>query len=447
MPKRSRITGLAAFCAATVLAASPLMVAAQEECEFDGSVGANTAAEKFREISEETPPDELTRIFQEAYDAVEPELDDRDEHAIAYLLATQALIGLHRYDEALATIQRFDEMAPECGEYSGNQRFRAWVELFNAGIDAYSSGESQTALDRFEMASQFHADLRSYNNAALVYLEMGNNAKAIETYQNALANAPADADPTQLQSAIKGLGDALQAEGRNDEAMAAYRSFLDGHPDDVVIQIRYALTAAEAGQDAEASEIFGTVLQRDDLGEQQWVEVGVGLYNSGDFANAATAFSKARTVNPYNKEAMENFVNASVQANRPGPVLALADTLVNWYPYDETNYQLLASALAKASMDDRAMAVIADQEATDVVFHYAQMAPAGSGYVVRGSLESRTATGTLQIPFEFVDVTGAVIGTETLTMQAPPAGQVENFQLRVDLGTPVAGFRYKTNGS
>jgi hypothetical protein len=32
-------------------------------------------------------------------------------------------------------------------------------------------------------------------------------------------------------------------------------------------------------------------------------------------------------------------------------------------------------------------------------------------------------------------------------MQAPPAGQVENFQLRVDLGTPVAGFRYKTNGS
>lgn len=431
-----------------VLLAAPITLVAQE-CEFEGSVGASTAAEAFRGITSETSRADSTRIYTEALASLQPELDGRDEHAISYLLATQAHLGLADFAAALQSIAEFDELAPpECGEHSHTMRFRGWVDLFNVGIDAYGAGDTDTALASFELASEFYPDLRSYNNAGLIYMEIGDHAKAIETYQVALAAADDDVDPGQLQSSIRGLGDALMMADRGGEALDAYESYLDRHPDDVVIQIRYALAAAAAGRDEEAAEIFSSVLSRDDLDPQQWVEVGVGLYNSGDYDKATTAFGKARAVNPYHKEAMENLVNASVEANRPGSVLALADTLVAWYPYDQANYQLLASALARADMEKRALEVIEDQEATDVVFHSVQMAAeSGTSYVVRGSLEAKGISGVLSIPFEFLDAAGQVIATEILTTEAPASGQTESFQLSVDAGVQLAGFRYRKAGT
>lgn len=443
--KSSRAGRLAAGVLFGILLAVPAAVVAQE-CQFEGSVGANTAAEKFRGITEETPDAEAMEAYREALEAVRPELDG--ENAVAYLMATQALLGLGELDEALELITTFDELAPECGEYSANMRMNGWVRHFNAGIDRYNAGDTEGALDSFVGANDFRPDLRSTNNAALIYMEMGDMENAIAMYRLGLENPGDDPDPAQRRSAIRGLGDALVAEGRTEEALAAYSDYLETHPDDVVVQINYALAAADSGMEAEASEIFSNVLSRDDLDPEQWVQVGVGLYNSSDYEGSATAFGKARAANPFNKEAMENYVNASVQANRPGPVLALADTLVSWYPYDQTNYQLLASALARASMDDRAMQVIADQEAADIVFHSVQMGGGGGGtYTVRGSLEAKGATGTLSIPFEFLSEGGEVIATETLTMAAPAAGQTESFQFSVTSGVPIAGFRYGKNES
>jgi len=433
---------------AGILVVPGALVAQDKECQFTGSVGANTAAEVLRGITEQSTPEELNLIYTQAMSSLKPELDGRDEHAVAYLLATQAEIGLGNYDEAKQYIDQFDGMMPECGEQSHNMRFRAWVELFNSGIDAYSSGDNETALTDFALANEFTPDLRSYNNQALIYTEMGNDAKAIETYRAALANAGPDADRAQLESAVRGLGDALTVTGKPEEALAAYESYLEDHPDDVVVQIQFAMAASDAGRTEEATRIYSNVLSRDDLDTQQWVEVGVGLYNAGDFDNATTAFGKARAANPYHKEAMENYVNASIQANRPGPVLALADTLVAWYPYDATNYQLLASALAKADMEDKAMEVIANEDATTVVFNFVQMAPsAGTSYVVRGSMEAKGASGDLSIPFEFLDSGGQVVATEVLSTTAPAEGETQRFQLSVDAGVPLAGFRYRKTGT
>jgi tetratricopeptide (TPR) repeat protein len=446
MLKSTRFGCVAAGLLMGAFFAAPSTLTAQETCEFEGSVGANTAAEKFRNITDDMPQAEQMALYQEALDAVRPELDG--DNAVAYLMATQALLGLGELEEALGLITTFDELAPECGEYSSNMRMNGWVRRFNSGIEAYSAGDLQTALVGFAGANAFQPDLRSYNNAALIHMELGDMATAITTYEEGLASAGDAPDADQLQSAIRGLGDALVAEGRGAEAIVAYESYLESYPDDVVVRISYALALSDADRADEASELFASVLSRDDLTPKQWVEVGVGLYNSLDYEGSATAFGKARAANPFNKEAMENFVNASVQAGRPGPVLALADTLVAWYPYDQTNYQLLASALAKANMDDRALEVIADQEAAEILFHFVQMAGgAGGSYVIRGNLEVKGATGTLSIPFEFLNASGDVVATEVLSLPAPASGETEDFELTVTSGVPIAGFRYGKSGT
>ncbi len=433
---------------AVVALATPPVIAAQDECEFVGSRGANTASEALQRITNESTEEEMTAAYNEAWAALEPELGD--DNAVVLLLAAQAKLGLKDFEAAGDLLDRFDEVAPEpaCQKHSRDMRYNGWVQLYNDGVQAYGDGDNDTALAAFALANEFHPDLRSYGNAALLYAEIGDNASAIATYRAALEADIPDADPEQLRTTIRGLGDLLKEEGRTDEAIQAYTQYLEAHPDDVVIRIRYALALADGGRGDEAAAIYAEVLGRDDLTAAQWIEVGVGLYNSEDYENASTAFSKARQGNPYSKEAMENLVNASVLAGRPGPVVALADTLVNWYPYDASNYQLLASALARADMNDRAMQVVDRGEKTEIVFHFVQMAPkSAGGYVVRGSFEARSATGTVSIPFEFLDGSGQVVMTEVLSTEVPPAGQSGTFRLDIDTEVPLAGFRYKKVGA
>ncbi len=328
-------------------------------------------------------------------------------------------------------------------------RFNGWVQLYNVAINAYQDGDIESALVTFEQANAFYPDPRSYTNAALIYIESGNSAKAIETYQAALAAEYHDPDLEQMRGLVTGLGDLLVSEGRGEEALAVYATYLEENPGDIQVQIGYASALADQGRGDESSGIFGELLSRTDLSATQWVAVGVGLYNAQVWAQAAEAFAKARMDNPFNKEAMENLVNASVQAGDVDAVLPLADTLINWYPYDQNNYQLKASALAKANEDQEAMRVLQEGESTEITFHFVQMGQASGGeYVVQGSLEARGAAGSaLSIPFEFLGTGGEVVTTETLVMQAPAAGQTERFELRVASGVPIMGFRYKKSGA
>lgn len=432
------------------LMAAPVASVAQEqpECEFEGSAGANTAIEALDQIDETSTPEGVMAAYQEAYDALESELDD--DNAVVLLLAAQAQIGLGNFMDARQLLDRYDEVAPgpACKQHSDAQRQSGWVQLYNRGVQAYGEGDHEAALEAFTMANDFHPDLRSFSNTALLYAEMGQTEQAIATYREALEADIENPDPEQLRDVIRGLGDLLVQEGRGGEALEAYASYLEQYPDDVVIQIRYAGALAD-GDDTEAAEaIYADIMDRTNLGAQQWVEVGVGLYNARSYAEAAEAFANARQTNPYNKEAMENLVNASVLANQPGPVIALADTLVDWYPYDESNYQLLASALARSDQQERAMEIVNAAETTDLIFHSVQMAPTSTGdYVIRGSLESRGEGGPVTIPFELLDQQGQVVGTETLSTTAPPSGERESFRIEVSSDVPLAGFRYKKTSS
>ena len=412
-----------------------------QECQFDANPAASTASEAIQDLTEATAADSLA-AFTVAWEAISADLDS--DNPVVPLLAAQIQIALGDFAEGVGFLDRYDELSPpECAEHGDAQRYNGWVRLYNAGVSAYSAGENEAALEAFMLANEFRPDLRSYSNAALLQASTGDNAGAIETYRAALAADIPDADPEQLRNTVRGLGDMLMDEGRDEEAAETYGSFLATYPDDVVIKIRYAGVLADQGRGDEATAIYAETLERTDLSYQQWIEVGAGLYNAQNYDDATAAFGKSREGNPYNKEAMENFVNASIQAGRPGPVIALADTLTTWYPYDQLAHQLRAQSLGRADMNDEAMAAMAEEQQLPLSFTFAQMAAAPDGrYIVQISFTTRTASGTIQIPFEFVDIMGAVAMTETRTTEADAGNLV--FEIQSDV--PLAGFRYGTIG-
>lgn len=430
-----------AAAAALVLGPMPATLIAQEECQFEGSNSASAASAAIQDLEEATGADSLA-AFTEAWAALEADLDS--DNPVVFLMAAQVRMGLDDFAEAARMLDRFDELSPpECMVHGENQRYNGWVRLYNRGVNQYNGGETESAIGSFLLANELRPDMRTYDMAATLQAQSGDTETAIETYRAALAADMPDTDADQMRKAVSDLGQLLLGAGRSEEAGEIYSNHLAEAPDDVEILIGYAGVLAEQGQTDEAAAIYAETLEREDLTYDQWLEVGVQLYNTQSFADATTAFGKARQANPYNKEAMENYVNASVQAGRPGPVIALADTLTVWYPYDELAYQLHAQALGRADMNERAMEVMEEGQSLPIVFSFAQMAVAGGGrYVVQISFTAPSASGTLQFPFEFLDASGQVVMTET---QAVDAG-AGNLVFEVTSDVPLSGFRYGTTG-
>ena len=435
-------TGARAATAATLASILTSAGLLGQECEFEANSAAATASGAIQELAEAATAQDSMAIFTEAWEALTADLDS--DNPVVPLLGAQIQIGLGNFPDAVAFLDRYDATAsPECMMHGEAQRYNGWVRLYNQGVTAYSASDYDTALDAFMLANDFNPDLRTYSNAALLQSQLGDNAGAIETYQAALAADIPDADAESLQSAVRGLGDMLVVEGRGDEAIQTYADYLARYPDDVVIQIQYAGVLADQGQTDESSAIYAETLERTDLTYQQWLEVGVGFYNAQNFSDGATAFGRAREGNPYNKEAMENYVNASIQSGRPGPVIALADTLKQWYPYDALAHQLHFQALGRADMNERAMEVMGEEQQLPLSVTFAQMAAAPNGrYIVQLSFTNRSASGTLQITFEFVDAGGQVVREETQTFEADSGG----FTFEIQSDVPLAGFRYGTIG-
>ena len=427
--------------AALALGVMPSALFGQEECEFDPSNSASAASEAMQDLEEVTAADSLA-AFTEAWEAIEEDLDS--DNAVVFLMGAQVQMGLDDFGRAAELLDRFDELAdPECLVHGENQRYNGWVRLYNRGVNAYNGGDTEVAIASFVLANNLRPDMRTYSMAGTLQGQMGDVEGAIETYQTALAADMPETDAEMLRDAVGSLGDLLVAAGRAEEALAAYDAYLAENPDDVVIRIQYAGALADQGQTDEAAAIYSEILGRTDLSYDQWLQVGVGLYNAENYEDAATAFGNARQDNPYNKEAMENYVNASTQAGRPGPVVALADTLTTWYPYDQLAYQLHYSALGRADMNDQAMEVMSAEQDLPLSFTFAQMASGGGGrYVVQVNFTARSASGTIQIPFEFLDASGQVVTTHTQTFDAGSG----NFVFEVMSGVPLAGFRYGTIG-
>lgn len=433
-------TGARAATAATLASIFTSAGLFGQECEFDANSAAATASEAIQGLTDAATAADSLEILMEAWEALSADLES--ENPVVPLLGAQIQIGLGNFRDAVEFLDRYDATsAPECMMHGEAQRYNGWVRLYNQGVTAYSASDNEAALDAFMLANDFKPDLRTYSNAALLQSQMGDNAGAIETYQAALAADIPDADAESLQSAVRGLGDMLVVEGRGDEAIQTYADYLARYPDDVVIQIQYAGVLADQGQTDESSAIYAETLERTDLTYQQWLEVGVGFYNAQNFSDGATAFGRAREGNPYNKEAMENYVNASIQSGRPGPVIALADTLKQWYPYDALAHQLHFQALGRADMNERAMEVMGEEQQLPLSVTFAQMAAAPNGrYIVQLSFTNRSASGTLQITFEFVDAGGQVVREETQTFEADSGG----FTFEIQSDVPLAGFRYGT---
>jgi tetratricopeptide (TPR) repeat protein len=447
MRKYFKGCSLALTFAIVAPALSPSVALAQDDCVGGGDQHTRGAELELTWATRRDDPQTKPERYNRALDKLDESFADPPVDPRAYLLAARAYLGLRDYVGGDTTLTMLVDAAPQCADQALEMRFNAWVPLYNSGVEQLTAGDEDAAIEAFEKANVIYSDSRAFNNAASIYQSRGENQKAMDMYAHALQSST---DPEMIRVASINLAELLRAEGRNDEALAIYSNYATNHPDDILGRLNYAIALMDAGSEEEAQQIFQELLNREDLSFRQWSQVGIGLYRAQNFDEAALAFSKAHDMQPLNKETLENLANSYYQSERYDDLAPLADTLVQRYPYETVNYNLLANARTETGDQDGALVVLEGREALTFEFLRAQLGPDGDEmYALEGTVMNKSAAGgsEVTIPVHFLSESGQVLMTEPLTLALPAAGETAGFQVQVQSGTPIVGFRYDMAGS
>jgi tetratricopeptide (TPR) repeat protein len=431
--------------ALTAGAVVPADLAAQEaqedECRLVSNAQTEEAVEKLTTAGETADPEAQRALFAEALEDLQSEIQG-DDDPTALWLAAEAHIGLGEFEAADALLVRFVGTNAACQERSDNSRFNGWATAYNEAIQNYQAGNMEGALAAFLSANVIKKDSRAFNNAGLLYQNLGDQEAAIEQFQGAVeADDPSD----QARDASLNLAEALRSAGRSAEAIEMLRLFAEAHQDDVMAEMNYAVALTIEGDPAAAQPTFTKLLARDDLTVDQWNQVGVGLYEAESFGDAVTAFQKARALNPYDRDALNNLATSALEAGELELAAELSGLLVERYPYDFDAYTLLANTASRTENAPLALQVIQARGGLAFSLENVQLRERGeNAYVVEGLVMGRSeeAGGQVTIPIEFLDHQGEVAATEQLQLVIPANGETEIFQVEMTSGVPIAGFRF-----
>lgn len=418
------------------------LVAQEDACRLVSNPGTEGAVDKLTTAGETEDPEAQRALFAEALEDLQSEIQD-DSDPTALWLAAEAHIGLGEFEAADALLVRFVGANPACKERSDNSRFNAWATAYNEAIQNYQAGDQQGSLEAFLKANVIKKDSRAFNNAGLLYQNLGDQEAAIEQFRGAVeADDPSD----QARDASLNLAEALRSVDRGDEAVEMLRQFAESHPDDLMAELNYAVALTMAGDPTAAQPTFTKLLARDDLTVDQWNQVGVGLYEAEAFGDAVTAFQKARELNPYDRDALNNLATSALEAGDLEMAAELGSLLVERYPYDFDAYTLLANAASQGDDAARALQMIQERGKLTFSLENVQLRERGeAAYVVEGLVMGRSdeVGGQVTVPIEFLNQQGEVAATEQLQLVVPANGETEIFQVELTSDQPIAGFRFQ----
>lgn len=440
----------AAVAALLMLVGASGGLSGQEGCQLSGTEATRQAENLIDQAAnlDTVAPEQARSRYEQALTRVRLALKQNEEDPVAYWLAGRAQIGLENYVEADSMLNRFSQMKPGCANLVSAARQNAWIQAYNAGIRAYQGGQDSLALEEFEKANVISEDARALNNAALLHQQRQNFERAESLYHRSLEVAQ---DTQQLRAASINLAELVRSQGRLDESLDIYTSYLEQNPDDVRANINYAVAlrrvaendSAQASLADSADVVFERLLERDDLTFTEWFNVGLGLMRSQSYEGAKLAFQKARELQPFDKASMQNLVEIHRATGTVSEAATLADTLVNWYPYEKGLYRSYIQVLDKQGRTQQVQQLLPRIQNLPLNFSQLDMVRQGeNSYVVRGQVAPGSRAGqTVTVPFEFLGANGDVVATKEATIEVPAEGS-STFQFALESEQTVAGFRH-----
>ncbi|HEX8675011.1 MAG TPA: tetratricopeptide repeat protein [Longimicrobium sp.] len=319
-----------------------------------------------------------------------------------YYLLAQAALGTNNYAAADSAFRRTLELCPQFASEVNPQRDRASQMVFNAGVEAFTRGDTAQALSQWEQAGRMNDAMpQAYFNQAVVYAGRNDHARAATAYRAALAS---------LERVTPDTSNAAE-----------------------LVETR-------------AGSLSGLL------------NAGAHFFSVNDFARAGEMFAEVHRLDPNHRDAWYNHALSLYKLERWQELVPVASRLVQIDPLNYNARIVLFNAYkgisdaAKASRNtavetaNRNLAVSTLQAADSlpVQVDETQLSTRDNGARLTGVVKGGVArAGTpIRLNFTFFGPSGPV-GTQSITVNAPAKDASAPFEVAMPTTQPVTGYSYR----
>jgi tetratricopeptide (TPR) repeat protein len=358
-----------------------------------------------------------------------------------------------------SALTKAETMLPDCKKDISEVRYTAWVPLINAGITFMKEQNNDSALALYREANSIYRDKPlAFLNAGVIFANAKQVDSAIANFQKASQIAEQINDVEDRNSATRNWGALLQQTGRHKEAIPILEKYVAWVPKDVEVKRALANSYRATGQTDKAKAIDAEVGASPGAAGQpvaaaasaDAMGAAVQLYNDKKYQEAAAAFEKVLSTDPYNRDALYGLANAYVGLKSP-KLADAATRLVGIEPSNEEAVRLQANGLRMAKKETQANKIAVQLLGMPTTVKVTQFAPTAEGATITGTAtgrEGQNAQGKPLVPkpltliFEFLDPKGAVLANQEVAIPALKAGESHPIEVKAQ-GTGIAAWRYK----
>jgi len=375
---------------------------------------------------------------------------------IHYFLAGAAYTRLGRFADADSMFREAQRIYPAYEIEIEPEREAAWVQAFNAGIEAFDGGDWEGTITIWQQATQIY-DLRpeAHLNLASLLAADGRYPEAIDVYQDGLEGlqrlpATRSLHEGELQERERATGEMqegllalLLSTERFAEAEPLLRARLAQRPGDVDTRVALAAAVAGLGRTEEARGMYAELLGEGSLEPDALFSLGIQFFRDGDYGQAAESFRRLTELQPSSRDAWFNYANSLFAAEDWPRLAVVGSRLVELDPLGE-NAQLV-TARAQLETGDRPAAIASLDRADQAPVHVdqLQMQRSAAATTVFGRVTGNVAEpgASVSIRFMFYDDRSDLLGEQTLSVAAPAPEESETFEVR--FARTAAAYRYE----
>lgn len=256
--------------------------------------------------------------YEEAIAACDQALQTGDNRwnelgpALAWNQRGNALAGLARYEEGLASLNRAISLRADYDE--------AWI---NRAVVLWLLQRYDHALDSIHYAVRLNPNSsRAWFNQGRILVSLGSFGEAAQAYRNALDGDVTLGGQPAAEDIWVNLSAVLWRLGRYGEAINAANEAIALDPELFLGWYNKALNLMSSGQYTAAISAYETALELKPTDANAWAGLGMTWRRLGKQPEALAALQKALELNPDNVQVQENLeavmkAIAEAQANNP----------------------------------------------------------------------------------------------------------------------------------
>lgn len=428
---------------------------------------------------------------------------DQDKNPAAWYYLGRYYIMTDDPQGVDSAFRRAEALRPQCSGDIGLWRRYMWVPAFNAGIAAWQANNSDSAINSFRRANALMAnEPTGFKYSAILFFNAGQSDSAQVYFRRAADVAATDPKFAQdRKDALYNLGRIQQSVQKLSEAQATYQEYLKTYPNDPEItaalgSLYMQMSAKQPAFKDSAFAVYRQIVSRgDSMGYYQLYRVGAEISQSvpedpdtsaagascrsaarakrppltvariratcdsttkamakSYFANSQQAFTLAAQalntslrLNPYYRETLIFLANTSLGLRDSITALAMSRRLLAVDPMNRQSIKIMAYAQQQNRQIDSALYYYKMADSLllgDVAVTLFDSTEAGRDLKGMVTNTREAPNQPYNLVFEFVNVQGQIVATDTVKVPATQPGQAYQFEVKA-AGPAIAAWRYR----